>query len=82
MLYDDYLQIFLANNFDLSLKEEYNIELIENWKNSIKKLVRQRFSDYDKDAKIDGLLRKVIKEILWIESNSKYGKIFGGCLII
>ena len=72
MLYDDYLQIFLANNFDLSLIEEYNIELIENWKSLIKKLVILRFTDYDKDIKIDELLKKTARNILWIESNSKY----------
>ena len=72
MFYDDYLQIFLANNFDLSLIEEYNIELIENWKSLIKKLVILRFTDYDKDIKIDELLRKTARNILWIESNSKY----------
>ena len=72
MLYDDYLLIFLSNNFDLSLRDEYNIELIENLKNLIKKLVEQRFGDYNKDIKIDELLKKISRQILWIESNSKY----------
>ena len=64
MLYDDYLLIFLSNNFDLSLRDEYNIELIENLKNLIKKLVEQRFGDYNKDIKIDELLKKISRQIL------------------
>ena len=72
MLYDDYLHIFLSKNFDLSLTEEYNVELVENMKSLIKKLVKHRFEDYDKDIKIDELLKKISREILWIESNSKY----------
>ena len=72
MLYDDYLQIFLANNFDLTLTEEFNIELIEKWKNLIKRLVKHRFGDYNKDIKIDELFMKIAREILYIESNKKY----------
>ena len=72
MLYNDYLQIFFANNFDLTLKDEFNIELIDNWKTLVKKLVKHRFSDYDQYIKIDELLKKFSREILYIESNKKY----------
>ena len=72
MLYDDYILIFLANNFDLTLAKEFNIELIENWKNLIKRLVRHRFGDFNKDIKIDELFKKISRDILYIESNKKY----------
>ena len=72
MLYDDYLLIFLANNFDLALTKEFNYELIENWKNLIKRLVKHRFGDYNKDIKIDDIFNKITRDILYIESNKKY----------
>ena len=71
MLYDDYLLNFLSNNFDLSLTDEYNNELIENWKILIKKLVKQRFEEYDDNIVIDEIIKKLSRKILWIESNSK-----------
>jgi hypothetical protein len=45
---------------------------VEKWKGLIKKLIKMRFEDYDKNFRNDLLFLKLSRYILWIESNSKY----------
>ena len=75
LFYDDYLHIFLSNNFELSNIEIYSSNLISNFKNLIKYLVKIRFNDYDEIIKADELMKKISRNILWIEANSKYIKL-------
>ena len=70
--FDDYLLIFLSNNFDLSQTEVYNYDLISNFIKIIKYILKIRLDDYDANIKADELLFKIAKKILWIESNTKY----------
>ena len=72
LFFDDYLLVFLSNNFDLSEKDIYTIDLISNFKYLIKHLLKIRFEDYDMKIKADELFKKISRNILWVESNSKY----------
>ena len=72
LFFEDYILIFLSNNFNLSDNELYNKDLINNFIKIIKFLSKTRFEDYDEKVKADILLVNISKYILWIESNSKY----------
>ena len=72
MLYNDYLNFFIYNNADLSISDNCDSDLVENWKGLIKKIIEMRFEDYDKNFRNDLLFLKLSRYILWIESNSKY----------
>ena len=75
LFFDDYLHIFLSNNFELSNLEIYSSNLITNFKVLIKYLIKIRFNDYDEKIKADELMKKISRNILWIEANSKYIKL-------
>ena len=72
LFFEDYLLIFLSNNFDLSNTNTYNRELIINFENLIKKLLFRRFNDYEEKKSPEILLLNICRNILWIESNNKY----------
>ena len=72
LFFDDYLLIYLSNNFNLSDTNTYSKALITNFIILIKKLLKKRFDYYDENIKIDELLINISRNILWIESNNKY----------
>ena len=67
LFYDDYLHIFIFNNEDLIVGEEYNMYIVENWKRLIKDMVKRRFGDGRLER-----FKKLSDIILWIESHKKY----------
>ena len=69
---EDYLLIFLSNNFDLSNSERFSINLIKDYIKIIKKILNYRFNDLDNYISPFELIKKISKYILWIQSNSKY----------
>ena len=72
LLFEDYLLVFLSNNLDLSDTDIYTKDLIFNFISLIKKLLKKRFDDYDENVKVDELLINISRNILWVESNTKY----------
>ena len=67
ILFDDYLYIFLVNH-EPDLFKETNYDLFYDLLKLIKKMVEVRFEN---DNNIN-LLERIARNILWVESNSKY----------
>ena len=67
ILFDDYLCIFLVNH-EPDLFKETNYDLFYDLLKLIKKMVEVRFEN---DNNIN-LLERIARNILWVESNSKY----------